>query len=257
MKRKLSKKSIFTFLSILIIVCSIPMTILLVQQRQEIRKEARDPRSCGAMGGTVCLQSGSCPSGTHNLGTSTEPPGGIPCNLCCAPDSSSSGGSSGGDGVGTWGLYFTHNNCSTTKDTPTPTPTLTPTPTPTVAVGCNQGCTTNSNCQGDLICSSGYCRNKDCTAETDCNCPGPTPTPTNTPTPTPTPTTTPGITSTPTPTTTPGLTSTPTPTTTPSEFAQATPTPSIALPEAGFTLPTFGAIIAGFLLVVVSLAFLL
>jgi len=139
--------------------------------------------------------------------------------------------------------------CPTPTNTPTltPTPTITntPTPTPTTTVGCNQSCTTNSNCSGELICSSGYCRNADCTAETDCNCPGPTSTPT------------PTLTNTPTPTTTPGVTSTPTPTTTPTQIAQVTPTPSIALPEAGFVLPTFGAIVAGFLLVVVSLAFLL
>jgi hypothetical protein len=105
--------------------------------------------------------------------------------------------------------------------TPTPTSSVTPTPTPTTAVGCDQSCTNDDSCNGDLICSSSRCRNKDCTGETDCSCPGPTSTPTTTVT------------------------------------AQATPTP-VELPQAGFAWPTFGAIFGGMAFILIaSLLFLL
>ena len=48
MKKKLSKQSIFTILGILVIVGSIPLAVVLVQQRQEIRKEAAG--SCSPVG---------------------------------------------------------------------------------------------------------------------------------------------------------------------------------------------------------------
>ena len=35
---------------------------------------------------------------------------------------------------------------------------------------CNIVCTTNSQCQGGLICTGGYCRNGTCTGESDCDC---------------------------------------------------------------------------------------
>jgi hypothetical protein len=137
----------------------------------------------------------------------------------------------------------------TPTSTLTPTPTSSPTPTPTTTVGCNQSCTNNDGCNGDLICSSGRCRNENCSAETDCNCPGPTSTPT------PTPTNGPSSTPTPTATGTPGPTSTPTPTTI---LAQATPTPVVQLPQAGFAWPTFGAIFGGITFILIaSLLFLL
>ncbi|MCX6726164.1 MAG: hypothetical protein NT052_02545 [Candidatus Shapirobacteria bacterium] len=50
MKNKLSKQSIFTILGILVIVVSIPLAVLLVQQRQDIRKEA------ASWNGTRCAQ---------------------------------------------------------------------------------------------------------------------------------------------------------------------------------------------------------
>jgi len=53
-KFKLSKQTIFTLLGILVIVGSIPIAVLLVKQRQEIRKEAAltDDSRCAAIGGT-------------------------------------------------------------------------------------------------------------------------------------------------------------------------------------------------------------
>jgi len=71
-----------------------------------------------------------------------------------------------------------------------------------------------------LICSSGYCRNKDCVDETDCTCPGATATPTT--------------------------------------IAETTPTPGVELPQAGFAWPTFGGIAGGVTLIIIaSLLFLL
>ena len=65
MEKKLSKQSIFTILGILVIVASIPMAVLLVKQRQEIRKEAMEctpgqwsPSLC-----TRCLDNGQWPQG--------------------------------------------------------------------------------------------------------------------------------------------------------------------------------------------------
>ena len=73
----------------------------------------------------------------------------------------------------------------------------------------------------------------------------PTPTPTGTLTPTPTPTTPTG-----TPTPTPTGTVTPTPTSTPGPTV--TPTP-VELPPAGFSTPTWGAILGGILILGLAL----
>lgn len=89
-----------------------------------------------------------------------------------------------------------------------------------------------------------------------------TPSPFVTTAPSPTPTATPiaagsggGLTSTPTPTATATATASPTPTST--SIAQATSTPSTstssALPDAGFSLPTFIIVAAGLLLVLTAL----
>jgi len=43
---KLNKQAIFTLLGLLVIIASIPMAVLLVKQRQEIRKEATG--ECGS-----------------------------------------------------------------------------------------------------------------------------------------------------------------------------------------------------------------
>jgi len=78
----------------------------------------------------------------------------------------------------------------------------------------------------------------------------PTPTP---PKITPTPTLPPGVT--PTPTLPPGVT--PTPTLPPGVTPTPTTVAQIELPEAGFTLPTIGAIFAGLVLIITSLLFIL
>jgi hypothetical protein len=89
----------------------------------------------------------------------------------------------------------------------TPTPTVTPpaagtspTPTPTpLGQACYQSCTSDSGCQGSLVCreisGTKKCVNANCTSETDCDCgttySNPTPTPSrspNPPNPSPTPT---------------------------------------------------------------------
>ncbi len=85
---------------------------------------------------------------------------------------------------------------------PTPTPTLTPTPTPQPGQpnSCNGTCGSNYNCQTNLFCYQGFCRNPFCKTSATCVCPTPTPTPKST---SATPSQTPLGTSTPTPTPTP------------------------------------------------------
>ncbi len=317
---KFSRQTIFTLLGILVIIGSIPLAVILVKQRQEIRKEAAssccDGRSCGLFG--ICRPQAECPS-DHRIKTGLCPcktaaecvccqkPCGAIGGQCCAPnnncsadyktnmgatfdcpggcwkDKKTTGSTTGGEVDNTtttstswsgragplWHRVKTGKTCSapkatntptptvkkTTTPTNTPTPTLTVTPTitptitptltvtptlivtPTITVGCDQGCTTDSNCSNGLICSSGRCRNKDCTSETDCICPSPTATPM------------------PTATSTPSPTATPMPTT---ALAQATPTPVVELPSAGFSLPTFGTIFGGVILILLaSVLFLL
>jgi hypothetical protein len=84
-----------------------------------------------------------------------------------------------------------------TGATPTPTPSPTPppaggSPTPTpLGAACYQTCTTNSNCQGNLICreisGSKKCVNANCDTKTNCDCgttySNPTPTPSRSPNP--------------------------------------------------------------------------
>ncbi|HJY98216.1 MAG TPA: hypothetical protein VJ227_00690 [Patescibacteria group bacterium] len=68
---------------------------------------------------------------------------------------------------------------ATPTPSPSPTPTVTPTPTATpVAGACNAACTTNSNCAGGNVCSSGFCRNPLCTSAVNCSCVTATATPT-------------------------------------------------------------------------------
>ena len=105
----------------------------------------------------------------------------------------------------------------------TVTPTVTPTATPVLQ--CNGDCSSNAQCPASMVCSSGKCRNAQCTGETDCNCPGPTVTPSNTPTPT-----TPIVQG---PTNTPG------------------PRPEV--PEAGTFLPTAIIVVGGLAILAIGL----
>jgi len=203
-KFKLSKQTIFTILGLVVIVASIPMAVILVNQRQEIRKEAvYSSETCGDFCASkvghvdfpwcICNADRSPQSGyTESARTTTSD-----CTKSCVAYTSSSEDYEQAWGKPVWGLYQTGRTCSVTP--PTPTPTTPPTPTPTGTV---------------------------------------TPTPTTPPTPTPT-----------------DITSTPTPTTTTTTVAEATP--SAELPEAGFALPTFGAVIGGILLILISLVFIL
>jgi len=345
---KLSKQTIFTLLGLLVIVASIPLAVILVKQRQEIRKEAAECsgsiKCCAWKSGvgselincsTINCRADTtrgcyapCPSGTEPVSgscyTTTDasvyppppPPVATPtptptpetdcqcsdttycrrhcpdgkCGECeskcgCCPEDCGGGGTTptpgGGGSAPAWGFWATGVNCAVTPTSPppppptptptkpivTPTPTITPTvtptltptptitkiptptptvtvtptptptgtgtptPTPTIPVGCDQTCNSDANCTSGLICYNSRCRNSNCPSETDCTCPGPTPTPT--------------------------ATSTPGPTTTPATVAQVTPTPVVELPQAGFALPTFGAIIGGLLLIAISLIFIL
>ena len=283
-KLKLSKQTIFTLLGILVIVGSIPLAVILVKQRQEIRKEAAitDDSACAKIGGTCRYLSQGC--GENNDGFFKPGYCSGPTNRqCCLP--------------------------------PSKKPTPTPTPKPVSGQTCGSWCASKVGhadfpwciCNADRSPASGYTEaartttsdcTKSCVAYTSsssgdyqqawghpvwgrwntgrtCSAPPPTPTPTGTVTPTPTGTATPTPTGTLTPTPTPTPTGeTPTPTTvaqatptptlppgvtpTPTTaLAQATPTPVVELPTAGFVWPTFGAIIGGLLLIAVSLVFIL
>lgn len=177
-----------------------------------------------------------------------------------------------------------------TLATPTPT-TATPTPeeTPTPIPECWEECTDDTDCPGGLVCDdvdgTDLCINPECEIEEQeetCVCPEPTATPTESPTPTPTGTVVPTATPTPEPTATPppGCWDTCTddddcsgslvcqtvagvnrcvnascPTESDCTCAiPVTPTPTpVELPEAGFALPTIGAILGGLLLIITSL----
>ena len=68
------------------------------------------------------------------------------------------------------------------SSTPTPSPTgqatstTTPTPTPTNTASsttnysCNHTCSANQDCQSDLACLNGYCRDPRCPTDTTCQC---------------------------------------------------------------------------------------
>ena len=262
-KIKLSKQTIFTLLGLLVIIASIPLAVILVKQRQEIRKEAVYPTPPPAATPTsppeTDCRCSDVSYARRNCGDGKCGQCERECGVC--PEDCGGGGTTptpgGGGSAPAWGFWATGVNCAviptspppppstptpttptitptptvTVTPTPTSTTTTTPTPTPTTPVSCNETCSTDSQCNNNLICSSGRCRNRDCIDETDCSCPGPTPTPT--------------------------ATSTPGPTTTPATVVQATPTPVVELPQAGFALPTFGAIIGGLLLIAISLIFIL
>ena len=73
----------------------------------------------------------------------------------------------------------------TATPTGTPGPTESPTPSPTSSGApnsCNGTCGSNFNCQSDLVCFNGFCRNPSCTFSSNCNCGTGTPAPTTQPT---------------------------------------------------------------------------
>jgi hypothetical protein len=90
-------------------------------------------------------------------------------------------------GVGETQSVLLANSSGTTNlvsaPTPTPAPTAIPTnsPTPTPAPGnpnsCGGTCGSNNNCEANLFCFNGHCRNPSCSSSTNCNCPTITATP--------------------------------------------------------------------------------
>lgn len=79
---KFSKQTIFTLLGILVIAGSIPLAVILVKQRQEIRKEAAitNDNLCTAIQG-YCTE-GSCEYGAKRTGLCAR---GVN-RTCCAPN---------------------------------------------------------------------------------------------------------------------------------------------------------------------------
>jgi hypothetical protein len=53
---------------------------------------------------------------------------------------------------------------------PRVSPRPSPVPSPTPPPRCDSECNTNSDCPSNLTCSSGRCRNPQCTGESDCTC---------------------------------------------------------------------------------------
>ena len=154
-KLKLSKQTIFTLLGILVIVGSIPLAVILVKQRQEIRKEAAitDDSACAKIGGTCRYLSQGC--GENNDGFFKPGYCSGPTNRqCCLPPSK--------------------------KPTPTPTPKGDDSACAKIGGTCrylSQGCGENN----DGFFKPGYCSgptNRQC-----CLPPSKKPTPTPTPKP--------------------------------------------------------------------------
>lgn len=75
-------------------------------------------------------------------------------------------------------LSFTLNASPTPSPSASPTasptgsPTATPTPTytPGAPNACGGTCGSNFNCQSNLVCYNGFCRNPSCTSSTNCAC---------------------------------------------------------------------------------------
>ena len=244
-KLKLSKQTIFTLLGILVIVGSIPLAVILVKQRQEIRKEAAitDDSACAKIGGTCRYLSQGC--GENNDGFFKPGYCSGPTNRqCCLP--------------------------------PSKKPTPTPTPKPVSGQTCGSWCASKVGhatypyciCNAGRSPQSGYVEvartttsdcTKSCVAYTSSSsgdyqqawghpvwgrwntgrtCAAPTPTKTPTVTPTPTGTATPTPTGTVTPTPTGTATPTPTGTVTPTPTGTATPTPTGTLTPTPTPTPT-------------------
>ena len=265
MKRKLSKQSIFTILGILVIVASIPMAVILVKQRQEIRKEAVE---CTGWDSVNCR---GCADGKWGPVCGDYGPGGPEGAVAwCACEAKCGGG-------------VKSTNCGGTAAPGAPVPTggVAPPPAQT-STTCTPGkwsptlctrCLSNGQWpQGGIACppgnldfgsqnldgDAGYTDQAHCDCQRRCwgadkmtvncggtipiesatgnvrgwglyktgiDCPAPPPPP---PAATPTPTPTPTITPTPTPTKTPTPTptGTATPTPTPTPTGTTTPTPT-------------------------------
>jgi hypothetical protein len=153
--------------------------------------------------GTIAVTPTSTPSGTIAVTPTTEEtpePTRIPtktptpnpqCGQDCSSDSQCPNDhicSSNGSTANTCILIAcsdypedcSENGCyvyPTVTPTRTPAPTRTPTtirtqaPTRTPApASCNANCTIDENCANGLICSNGYCRNNECTEQTNCSC---------------------------------------------------------------------------------------
>jgi hypothetical protein len=245
-KFKLSKQTIFTLLGLLVIVGSIPVAVLLVKQRQEIRKEAAitNDNACTAIQG-ICTE-GSCQYGAKRTGLCA----GGTNRTCCAPNCGqwcASRGLSGSSPICQChdkGPEFTQDgkvytrtqgpvktwDCSSCtgyrlKGTVYTPPTATSAPPPSSTTSPTGSTATGS---GKYPVWGLWQTGKDCSVgtPTPTKAATPTVTPTPTPTVTPTSTVTPTPTATATPTPTPTATPTPTPTATPTPTPTATPTPT-------------------------------
>ena len=147
-KPRLNKKIVTTALIFLTLAVSIPATVLLVKQRQEIRKGAQCAPDCSGVA-NICAGV-TYPDGCGGNCTGTKYGDGCP-PAPCVPDCSGVGNICAGvtypDGCG--------GNCTGTKEgggCPTSPPISTPTPVPTPTPS---ACTPTVNFTGDAACVSG------------------------------------------------------------------------------------------------------
>lgn len=275
MKRKLNKQSIFTILGILVIAASIPMAVILVKQRQEIRKEAAG--SCSPVGQP-------CSPANQQIDSCCR----------CGPDGRTgldynSAGSQGSPGWCTCASTYNYpsgwqTSCGGTAEPPPAQTSTTTTCTPGQwSPSLCTRCLDNSQWpQGGITCppgnldfgswnldgDAGYTDQAHCDCQRRCwgadkmtvNCGGPVPienapgnesvagnparswglykTGVDCPVSTPTPTPTGTVTPTPTSTPTPTATPTPTGTVTPTPTGTATPTPTGTITPTPTPTPT-------------------
>ena len=193
---------------------------------------AAEPTLLGTPVSSICSLSFNIATPTPTVtATPTTPPScnstcsinsDCPNNLVCYKQGSSTTG------------YCRNTQCTSQPNclcpTATPTATATATVTPSPVPQCNSTCSTNNDCTNNLVCyipsgsTTGYCRNTQCTSQSNCLCP----------------------------TTTPTTTATATPTAT-SVIVYASPTEQPTLPEAGTTLPTIIGTALGVLVIIGSL----
>jgi len=157
--------------------------------------------TCGGIGQIQCAAGLKC--------VITDPPNGM-----CVPEDFT------GDAVrfcqsnGACYLAFT---LTPKSPSPSPSPSTSPSPSPSsTPVGCNETCTSDADCTGALVCSSGFCRNASCTSQSNCTCSSASPGPTSTP-------------------------------------APGTSTPEPSLPPAGVSTPTLVGLAAGGFVLILSI----
>jgi hypothetical protein len=163
MKGRKSKISTIIIIVVTLILAGVAVfTAMRLYQLRQTSVTPLAPSSRPEAATTCTLDAKTCPDGTSvgrvapNCDFAPCPGGDVPASSCS--------------------LSFTLT-AETPSPSPSPTgsPTVSPTPTPTsppaaTPNSCNGTCGSNFNCQSNLVCYQGFCRNPSCTSETDCTC---------------------------------------------------------------------------------------